>query len=150
MTDRQQSPFVADKTRVPRMDAHQKHRKRSAREKEMDRQFNAPLTSDQDEWAESPNRLDIVGIDTISMDNYLDRAETAAGIALDTGQILATRVADIWAGRSRGTGTENGQQTRLDARSRGIAWTRLWLGQTTVSGNETRGLLRCQRIDNGR
>lgn len=87
MTDRQQSPFVADKTRVPRMDAHQKHRKRSAREKEMDRQFNAPLTSDQDEWAESPNRLDIVGIDTISMDNYLDRAETAAGIALDTGAV---------------------------------------------------------------
>jgi|APHM01.1.fsa_nt_gi hypothetical protein len=87
MADRQQSPFVADKTRVPRMDAHQKHRKRSARAKKMDREFNAPLTSDQDEWAESPNRLDIVGIDTISMDNYLDRAETAAGIALDTGAV---------------------------------------------------------------
>lgn len=60
---------------------------RSARARDVDDNYNAPVTTDYEKWQENPNRLDFPGVDTIPAEKRQQRAATFAANAQEAGLV---------------------------------------------------------------
>lgn len=60
---------------------------RSARERSVDEQYNAPTTTDLERWEDKPNRFDFPGVDTIPQKTRQERASSFAAKSQETGLV---------------------------------------------------------------
>lgn len=67
--------------------ARRKHAERTEASKEADESFNAPIAESYAQWAASPNRYDLPGVDTIPGRRLTPRAEEFLQNALDVGAV---------------------------------------------------------------
>jgi len=81
------SPFTAEPFGTVKNVAGKRHNERSERAQDVDEQQNAPIAPNYETWAENPNRYDLPGVDTIPAGRQAARAEHAAKIAQQRGDV---------------------------------------------------------------
>lgn len=81
------TPFTAEPLPTAQNVGEVRHQERTERAQHVDEEYNAPIASDYETWAENPNRYDLPGVDTIPQEEQRQRGRQAAERAKDAGLI---------------------------------------------------------------